>query len=311
MEQKLRYRDDGTFTIVQLTDIHWHNGEENDLKTDALIKKVLEEEKPDLIVLTGDVVFSPRSDCPVEAYRRALQPVRESKILWAQVFGNHDDEKEDVTKEELFQVQMESDTCLTRKGDSNIHGIGNYAISICASKSDEIATVLYMFDSGAYSSNKKVEGYDWIHQDQISWYINESAAFTEKNGSSVNSLAFMHIPLKEFDDVWNLKTCYGNKHEGVCCSKLNSGLFTAMVEMGDVTGVFAGHDHINNYWGELYGIRLCYGGVTGYNTYGKEFASQGARVVRLKEGERGFDTWLHLQDGSVVVNQLEHLPEKA
>lgn len=80
--------------------------------------------------------------------------------------------------------------------------------------------------------------------------------------------------------------------------------------MKDVRGTFVGHDHINDYWGELHGIRLCYGRATGYNTYGKEGFPRGARIIQLTEGEADFQTWLRLDDGSVVVNQPEHLPEK-
>lgn len=32
-----------------------------------------------------------------------------------------------------------------------------------------------------------------------------------------------------------------------CAPVLNSGLFTAMKEMGDIEGVFVGHDHDNDY----------------------------------------------------------------
>lgn len=56
MSDRLRVRDDGTFTIVQFTDVHWHNGEPEDLRTEALMERVLREEAPDLIVFTGDMI---------------------------------------------------------------------------------------------------------------------------------------------------------------------------------------------------------------------------------------------------------------
>ena len=52
------------------------------------------------------------------------------------------------------------------------------------------------------------------------------------------------------------------KGEEVVLSKINSGLFTAMLEAGDVMGVFAGHDHDNDYVGACMVFRLvwtCYG----------------------------------------------------
>src|SRR5207245_794296 len=52
----LRFRRNGTFTIVQLTDVHWSNGEGADHRTRALIHEVLKAERADLVALTGDIV---------------------------------------------------------------------------------------------------------------------------------------------------------------------------------------------------------------------------------------------------------------
>ena len=79
-------------------------------------------------------------------------------------------------------------------------------------------------------------------------------------------------------------------------------------EMKDVVGTFVGHDHVNDYFGDLHGIRLCYGRASGYNTYGRDRFLRGARVIRLREGERQFQTWLRLSDGSLVSEQPEHRP---
>jgi hypothetical protein len=34
--------------------------------------------------------------------------------------------------------------------------------------------------------------------------------------------------------------------------------------------VVAGHDHVNDFEGTLYGVRLCYDARAAYNTYGRE-----------------------------------------
>ena len=61
--------------------------------------------------------------------------------------------------------------------------------------------------------------------------------------------------------------------------------------------------------GEPHGIRLCYGRATGYGTYGREGMLRGARVIRLHEGQRQFDTWITLSDGSQIREQEKHEPE--
>ena len=78
---------------------------------------------------------------------------------------------------------------------------------------------------------------------------------------------------------------------------LNSGFFAALVEAGDVMGAFCGHDHVNDYEGELFGVRLAYGRATGFAEYGREGFPRGARVIRLYEGRRRFDTWVRLEGG--------------
>ena len=51
-------------------------------------------------------------------------------------------------------------------------------------------------------------------------------------------------------------------------------------------GTFVGHDHVNDYQGDLHGIRLCYGRGSGFNTYGRAGFLHGARVIRLREERR-------------------------
>lgn len=304
MKKELKFRQDGTFKILQFTDVHWVDGCEADLRTSELMKKILEEETPDLVVFTGDTVYGSHNETVL---RRAVQPVNGAEIPWAAVFGNHDAEV-GAPKEALLRVQQESPLCLTEAGAPEVSGLGNYNLLIIGAASGRPAWNLYFFDSGCLNTNDRVEGYDYIKRDQIHWYAGLSGKVREQYGE-IPALSFLHIPFPEYKEVWDFHTCYGEKNEEVCCPKQNSGLFSAMLEMGDVKGVFVGHDHINDYWGELHGVRLCYGRATGYNTYGKEGFAHGARVIVLKENEPGFETWIRLEDGAVVKNQPAHEPE--
>jgi len=147
----------------------------------------------------------------------------------------------------------------------------------------------------------RVGGYAWIAQDQVVWYRQTSQSIAgESGGTPPPGLAFFHIPLPEYDAVWQGGSCEGAGHEAICCPRLNSGLFAALYEMGDVLGTFVGHDHVNDFDGDLHGIRLCHGRATGYATYGRDGFRRGARVLRLYAGMRGFETWLRLAGGSRV-----------
>ncbi|MFE5322936.1 metallophosphoesterase family protein [Paenibacillus sp. NPDC056579] len=308
MKQHLTFREDGTFTIVQFTDVHMKAGGEADDRTLALMSAVLEQEKPDLIVFTGDVIEANRCDDPLHRFHLAASVVETSGTPWAVVFGNHDTEAK-ITRRQLMEQACSYSHCLAEPGPEALNGEGNYVLSVKDS-SGRTATALYFFDSGSVSTIPHVKGYGWIQKDQIAWYEEQSRGLTASNGGvPLPALAFFHIPLPEYAEVWNREVCYGNQFEKVCCPMLNTGLFASMVEMGDVMGTFAGHDHANDYWGALHGIRLCYGRATGYNTYGREGFPRGARMIRLRSGERQFDTWLRLDDGSLVLNQQEHQPE--
>lgn len=307
--QSLQYREDGTFTIVQFTDLHWQNGEPDDMLTKLLMELVLDQTSPDLVVFTGDLIYS--NDCidPKQSLRDAVRSAEVRGIPWAAVYGNHDTEHL-VTREDLMQVQLEHKLCLSSAGPEGIHGVGNYVLLLNAHGSDKPVRALYMLDSGSYSTLPQLEGYEWIHRDQVDWYVSQSTQLREANGGEpLPALAFFHIPLPEYDEVWRKELCFGSKHEGVASPMINSGLFAAMLEMGDVAGTFCGHDHVNDYTGDLHGIRLCYGRATGYQTYGREGFPRGARVIRLRQGERDFVTELRLDDGSVVLEQEEHYPE--
>jgi len=302
----LTFNQDGTFKIVQFTDLHWENGGEDDLKTKYLMENILEKENPDLVVLTGDLIYSPNCDTPADSLCDVLEPINRKGVQWAAVYGNHDTEV-GVTKKELLDVQQQSPLCLTKEG--NVSGVGNYQLHIYGANEDQIKWSLFFLDSGMMNTNEQIGGYDYIKRDQIDWYVKQSQA-TKKQHGACPELMFFHIPIPEFQEVWKIGNCYGDKHETVCSPKVNSGLFSAMQELHTVKGVFVGHDHINDYHGNLYGIQLCYGRATGYNTYGKEGFPRGARVIHLHEGSDEFETYIRLDDHSVIRYEDEHMPDR-
>lgn len=51
-----QFHKDGTFKIVQFTDLHWQHGSVNCAETIETLKHVLDTENPDMVVITGDVI---------------------------------------------------------------------------------------------------------------------------------------------------------------------------------------------------------------------------------------------------------------
>ena len=85
--------DDGTFLIMQLTDLHLTtNGSYNkDKQTFKWVEEALDTVKPDLVEVTGDVTAGspPGRDKALLALANIFE---ERQIYWAYTFGNHDGE---------------------------------------------------------------------------------------------------------------------------------------------------------------------------------------------------------------------------
>ncbi len=299
--------NNGKFKIIQFTDLHCQtNGETicyDDKETLKLMHYIIEAENPDLIVLTGDAVYGENN---VLALETALIPIVEANLPWAYVFGNHDSEY-GSDKTILFKAAQAIPNCLMQNFDNNISGLGNYYLEL-KSITGDVKWVLYFMDSLQYNNNKNVEGYDFFKRDQINWYFNTSSQL-HKLHPNHSQLAFFHIPLPEYNDVWNHSICYGNKLENVCCPKQNSGMFSSMLEVGVMKGIFAGHDHINDYHGNLHGIELFYGRGSGHNTYSTKGYIHGARVIELCEEDSIIKSWLRLENHTVILEQQEHIPQ--
>lgn len=62
-------------------------------------------------------------------------------------------------------------------------------------------------------------------------------------------LLLFHIPLPEYNEAARSENAIlrGTRMEEACAPKLNTGMFAAMKEAGDVMGMFVGHDHDNDY----------------------------------------------------------------
>jgi len=285
---------------VQFTDTHFENGEPEDLRTTALLEAVLTAEQPDLAIFTGDVL-GPGCRDATAAWAMATAPLVRRGLPWAAVFGNHDDESGAASRAQLMALQRRIPGCLTRPGPRTVSGLGNFLLRIAPSRVRGTTAVLCCLDSNSYAETD-IGGHGWLRQDQIRWFsrmLGQRHRAADTAGA-FQVLVFLHIPLPEYDQVWHLGGCAGERHEEVCCPRINTGLFAALHLAGNVRGVFCGHDHVNDYQGRLHDIRLCYGRASGYNTYGREGFARGARIIRLHEDGRDLRTWLRLDDGSRV-----------
>lgn len=294
---RLKFNTNGEFKIVQFTDTHINLKKKSNLNVLQIVEDVINIEKPDFVIFTGDNVTENE---PQEAYLRLEKLFNKSDIPWAVVFGNHDGQG-DVKREYLANFLNELPHCMNNDNKQDeVYGYSNFILPIYGQK-NKIEALLYLMDSNSYSTLKPtVEGYGWFDYSQINWYRKKSKEFTSaNNGNVLPALAFFHIPLPEYTQAWNNKVNppIGVKNEDECSPDINTGMFSAMLECGDVMGTFVGHDHINDYIGVHYNIALAYGRVSKVMRNPEEDPLAGGRVIVLKESQRKFDTWIRDMNG--------------
>lgn len=307
MNKKLFFREDGTFKLMQLTDIHYCQEDiEGDAKTLSLMRELVQAEMPDFVMITGDAVYGEKN---LEYLDRVMEIIVDAGVPFGFTFGNHDGEYAGNKPELLERLQSYPGSCVWHD-PASCDGVGNGWVELCG-KDGAAQWLLFGIDSGDYNPMKHVGGYAYVTQNQIRWYRDVIASY-EKSGKPFSSMVFMHTALHEHAEVWKYEICYGTKRDGCGHSRINSGFFSAMLEAGHTKGVFVGHDHTNDYWGWLYGIALGYGRCTGFGTYGAQDFPRGCRIFRFTEGDtENFVTYERLEYGIIVDDPwIQHPIEK-
>ncbi|XP_011623892.1 probable inactive purple acid phosphatase 28 isoform X9 [Amborella trichopoda] len=194
----LRFNSQGTFKILQVADMHFANGVMSrcrdvlpfefhyctDLNTSDFFRRIVREERPDFIAFTGDNIFGPSTSDAAESLIKAFHPAIESKIPWAAILGNHDQEST-MTREELMTYLSAMDYSVSQvnpvtygysdgeKKVREIDGFGNYNIEVSGAIGSELANMsilnLYFLDSGDRSTVPGIRGYGWIRETQQIW----------------------------------------------------------------------------------------------------------------------------------------------
>lgn len=303
---------DDDFKVMQLTDIHIGAGFMSVKKDNMALNAVaamISEEKPDLVVVTGDIAFPIPFQAGTlnnkNAAKLFAELMEQLGVYWCYAFGNHDTEAYSYfSREQIsdFYTSGNYPHCIAQAGPEDVDGVGNYVINI-KNSIGQITQSLFMLDSHSYLSNDPLGilwNYDCIHENQIEWYENTVKQLTDENGSIVpKSIVFFHIPIEEYKTAWeeytnngyadteNVKYHYGKvteKNSMICISELNNGFFDKALELGSTQAMFCGHDHLNNFSLSYKGIDLNYGYSIDYLAYAgimKFGLQRGCTIIEL------------------------------
>ena len=101
-----------------------------DNMTLSLLATMLDKEKPDLVVFTGDQLNGQHTSWDAKSVlAKFARTVTERQIPWAAIFGNHDDEDGDTRRDQIKYMQG-LPYSLVQAGPKDIHGEGNYVLKV-------------------------------------------------------------------------------------------------------------------------------------------------------------------------------------
>jgi hypothetical protein len=137
----LHFSHSGTFKIMQIADLHYSVSQgtckdtpqpcdDSDNKTTSLLMHMLDEEKPNLVVFSGDQLNGQGTSWdPKSVLAKFARAATDRNIPWAAVFGNHDSEI-GATREEQVELLKALPYSLVERGPKDIHGVGNYLLKV-------------------------------------------------------------------------------------------------------------------------------------------------------------------------------------
>ncbi len=297
----LGFGGDGKFKMMVFSD--------TDINTNTVsaIETMLDAEKPDLVILNGDVSSGFSTKGELEEYLKVLSaPMESRRIAWCHIYGEQDCDQ-GLSPSLQNEVYASFKYCVS-KSDFESFGAVSYFLPVFADSSAEQGSApvfgVWALGQTGLISNSPVapsgsdqllvsisgEGkdYGYVPQSHVDWLSDSAAMMKNDREKGIPSVAVTHTPVEEFNIIAeNPDKCAfdGVKSEAVSSSPIQSGLFAALLEAKSVLGLYCGHDHLNNYSGRYMGIEMGYVASIGYDGYGNggtfenNNAGRGGRII--------------------------------
>lgn len=320
MTVPLKFRPDGRFTILQVSDpqdLHFVRR-----AMIQMLNRAYDRVQPDLIVFTGDNVLGNHlgdarfgrwqsavsHDAILRRMRKAirhlLRPVERRSIPFAYVLGNHDDMNV-LSRREIAEIYAESPCLAGWNADNPELEPDTYLLPVQSSDGSRTACCLWMFNS-AGCDEKGTPIYAYVSAKSVQWFEATSARMRAENGGvPVPGLAFQHIPLPEALELLeetnaedpeaidrrgrflrlNPEMTSGRLKMYIHACVENFGEFQAFVRQGNIMAVATGHDHRNCFIGHMQGIDLVQTPCASFRCYSEN--TRGVRVFQLDENRPG------------------------
>jgi len=202
---------DSDWKVLQFTDMHLShaNSGKNNKNTITLNKYIetIMREKPDFVVLTGDIITSTGGRARAIQFAEIME---ELGVYWAYNLGNHEgDQFFKLTRKELMKIIEKYPHCLSEgsvkktKDHEKVWGIGNFVVNLLGGDHEVVQSMIFL-DSGDAITNQDAKkygvekgSYDYLKDNQIKWYGEQIEQVTAGFTKEVKTMLFIHIPLIE------------------------------------------------------------------------------------------------------------------
>ncbi|MDR0697536.1 MAG: metallophosphoesterase [Christensenellaceae bacterium] len=196
--------NDGSIKILQLTDIHYKNmgtfGSQFGINhiTDGYMmlqtKALVKTHKPDLIIITGDLLTYSAADV---AYKELAHFFDSLNVPWTVAFGNHDGEY-NSDKASLSNILENSKNSIFQTGPTNLEGLGHHVILV-KNSAGILRQALILMDSGdevllKYPNRSHATLEPGFYSKQLEWFEYTLSELTKLNDSvPIPVSLFYHI----------------------------------------------------------------------------------------------------------------------
>ena len=165
-----------------------------DLQCGDHIRSLMTQARPDLVIITGDLVYGSFDDNgqTMDWFCRLMDSFG---VYWAPVFGNHDNESNRGVDWQCERLQS-CRYCLFQRGD--VTGNGNYTIGIAVG--DSLLRVIHMLDSNGCRAGKDpaIQRTPGLYPDQLDLLADRAAKIRAAQKQEIPAFMAFHIPLDLF-----------------------------------------------------------------------------------------------------------------
>ncbi len=258
----------GVFRILQVTDIHGDECENDNEHTRADITAMVHGWRPDFIAVTGDLWCSDTNPETAPMWMtRELRFFGGLGVPWAFIPGNHDYIPDWDTVHARIAA---APNAVAPQGN----GRGAFRVEIVFGQPGVSwpAWDVFFLNSGAA----------WHVPEDLEWFVEESERLTRTRECIVPAIMFSHIPLGDHQQAVDEGRARGIVLEEARGWGDDDRRGAEMVRRRrNVRACFCGHFHRNNYCFEDQEMLCVASRATGYGGYGHDTTPKGGTLIEL------------------------------